>query len=233
MALTDATLRALKPSDKARKIADGHGLFIHIAPSGARLWRYAYRYARKQKLLSFGAYPEIGLAEARKKRDAARALLREGIDPSVQKKLDKIAKADADAATFTVLASELHDKKKREGKAERTLEKFLWLCSLAKPHIGDRPIAAITAPEVLAVLRAVEHKGDLETAKRLRGVIGEVFRYALATGRATADPTYALRGALTAPVVKHRAAITDPIAFGGLLRAIDGFQGQPTTVAAL
>lgn len=233
MALTDAAIRALKPSEKPRKIADERGLYIHIAPNGSRLWRYAYRYAGKQKLFSIGAYPEVGLAEARKKRDAARALLREGIDPSNQKKLDKLAKADADAATFTVVASELLDKKRREGKAERTLEKLRWLYGLAKPHIGERPIAAISAPEVLAVLRTIEQKGRLETAKRLRGVIGEVFRYAVATGRATADPTYALRGALTAPVVKHRAAITDPIAFGGLLRAIDGFQGQATTVAAL
>lgn len=233
MALTDTALRALKPSEKPRKIADGHGLFVYITPNGSKLWRYAYRHAGKQKLLSFGAYPGVGLAEARKKRDAARALLREGIDPSAQNKLDKLTKADADAATFDVLASELIAKKGRENKAKRTLDKLRWLFSLAKPLIGDRPIAAITAPELLAVLRTVEQKGHLETAKRLRAVIGEVFRYAVATGRATSDPTFALQGALTAPVVKHRAAITDPIAFGGLLRAIDGFQGQATTVAAL
>lgn len=233
MGLTDTALRALKPSEKSRKIADGHGLFVFITPKGSKLWRYAYRYAGKQKLLSFGAYPEVGLAEARKKRDAARALLREGIDPSAQKKLDKLTKADADAATFTVVSSELVLKKTQEGKAKRTLEKLRWLFSLAKPQIGDRPIAAITAPEILAVLRAVEQKDHLETAKRLRAVIGEVFRYAVATGRASTDPTYALKGALTAPVVKHRAAITDPIAFGGLLRAIDGYEGQPTTAAAL
>lgn len=233
MALTDVAIRAIKPGDKPRKITDGRGLFIYVARSGSRLWRYAYRHAGKQKLLSFGAYPEIGLAEARKERDAARALLNKGIDPSAQKKLDKLVRADADAATFTVVSSELLDKKARESKAERTLEKLRWLYSLAKPHIGERPIAAITAPEILAVLHSVEQKGRLETAKRLRAVIGEVFRYAIATGRATVDPTYALRGALTAPVTKHRAALTDSVAFGGLLRAIEGFQGQPTTVAAL
>lgn len=233
MALTDAALRALKPGDKPRKFADGNGLFIYVAPNGSRLWRYAYRYGGKQKLLSFGAYPEIGLAEARRKRDAARALLREGVDPSAQKKLDKLVKADADAATFSVISSEVLDKKRREQKAERTLDKLRWLYGLAKPQIGERPVASITVLEVLAVLRAVEQTGRFETAKRLRAVIGEVFRYAVTTGRATADPTSALKGALTAPVVKHRAAITDPIAFGGLLRAIDGFQGQPTTIAAL
>lgn len=233
MPLTDAALRALKPGVTPRKVADEKGLYIYIAPNGSKLWRYGYRHAGRQKLLSFGPYPEVGLADARKARDAARALLRDGSDPAVQKKLDKIAKADADATTFDVVAAELLEKKRRENKAERTLEKLRWLYDLARPHIGDRPISAVTAPEVLAALRTVERKGQLETAKRLRAVVGEVFRFAIATGRATNDPTFALRGALTAPVVRHRAAITDPVAFGGLLRAVDGFAGQPTTKAAL
>ncbi len=233
MPLTDAALRALKPAAKTRKVADGGGLFIQVEPSGSRLWRLAYRFAGKQKLLALGSYPETGLAAARAARDAARALLRDGIDPGVQRRLDKLAKADAAAATFEVIAAELLEKKRAEGKAHRTLEKLRWLYDLAKPAIGSRPISAITPPELLAVLRKVEARGHRETAKRLRAVAGEVFRYAIATGRATNDPTYALRGALTAPVVTHRAAILDPVAFGGLLRAIDGFSGQPTTKAAL
>ena len=233
MAITDAALRAMKPGAKARKIADDKGLYVYIPPNGSRLWRMAYRHDGKQKTLSFGAYPEIGLAAARAARDAARALIRDGIDPGAQKKLDRLAKADAAAATFEVIAAELIEKKKAEGRAERTLGKLRWLYDLAKPGIGDRPISEITPPEILAVLRKIEGKGHRETAKRLRAVIGEAVRYAIATGRATTDPTYSLRGALTAPIVKHRAAITEPVPFGGLLRAIDDYPGQPVTRAAL
>lgn len=233
MPLTDAALRALKPTHKPRKIADAGGLYVQVAPTGSRLWRFAYRVDGRQKVLSIGNYPEIGLAAARAARDAARGLLREGLDPGVQRRLDKLAAASAAAATFGVIAAELIAKKKAEGKAVRTLEKLRWLVDLALPALGPRPIAAITPPEVLAVIRGVEAKGRRETAKRLRATIGETVRYAIATGRATTDPTYSLRGALMAPVVKHRAAITDPVAFGGLLRAIEGYTGQPVTKAAL
>lgn len=233
MALSDAALRALKPAEKVKKIADGGGLYVEVAPTGSRLWRLAYRFAGKQKLLALGSYPLVSLAEARAERDKAKRLIRDGIDPSEKRKIDKIATANARATTFEVVAAELLDKKRREGRANGTLNKIEWLHDLAKPHIGARPISEITAPEILVALRAVEGRGQLETAKRLRSVIGEVFRYGVATGRATTDPTFALRGALTAPRVKHRAAITDPKAFGGLLRAIDGFSGQPTTKAAL
>jgi len=233
MALTDAALRALKPGEKTRKVSDAQGLFIQVEPNGSRLWRLGYRYQNKQKLLALGAYPEIGLKEARAARDAARAQLRDGIDPAVQKRLDKLAAASAAAATFEVIVSELIDKKRAEGKALRTLEKLRWLYDIAKPALGERPIADIAPPEILAVLRKVEAKGQRETAKRLRAVIGEAVRYAIATGRATTDPTYSLRGALTAPVVKHRAAIVEPVPFGGLLRAIDDYPGQPVTKAAL
>lgn len=233
MPLTDATLRALKPSEKPRRIADGGGLFIEVSPAGGKLWRLAYRADGKQKLLAIGSYPTISLADARAEREKAKKQLQTGVDPGAQKKLNKITAAVSRAATFSVVAAELLDKKKREGRAEQTLTKTAWLHTLAEPHIGSRPIADISGPEVLQALRAVEARGKHETARRLRSVIGEVFRYAIATGRASTDPTFALRGALTAPVVTHRAAITTPKAFGGLLRAIDGFEGQPTTKAAL
>ncbi len=233
MPLSDVTLRALKPGAKARKIADSGGLYIFVPPTGARLWRFAYRFDRKQKTLAIGAYPIVSLSEARAARDGAKLLLSQGTDPSEYKKLNAVTSAIARAATFDVVAAELLEKKRREGKAHRTLEKLRWLYDLAKGGIGSRPISSINSPEVLAVLRTVEGRGQLETAKRLRAVIGEVFRYAIATGRAEIDPTFALKGALTAPVVKHRAAITEPEAFGGLLRAIDDFMGQPTTKAAL
>ncbi len=233
MALTDIAVRNLKPGPAPFKISDGKGLHLLVSPSGSRLWRLAYRFAGKQKLLSFGAYPEIGLKEARGRTEEARRLLRDGIDPSTQRRLDKIARVTNSAVTFQAIAEELLAKKSREGRTANTIKKKTWALSFAYPLLGARPIAEISAPEVLAVLRKVEARGRLETAGRLRGIIGEVFRYAIATGRATTDPTYSLRGALTAPTVKHRAAITDPAALGGLLRAIDGFDGQPSTKAAL
>lgn len=175
----------------------------------------------------------MSLAEAREKRDAAKKLLAAGTDPSAKAKLEKLAKATADANTFNAVADEYLAKLAREGRAETTVEKVTWLLDFARPHIGDRPIASISAAEVLAALRTVETRGRLESARRLRSTIGAVFRYAIATARAENDPTFALRGALAAPVVKSRPAITDPKRFGGQLRAIDGFEGQPTTHAAL
>jgi integrase len=149
------------------------------------------------------------------------------------KKLAKATKATASANTFEALAGELLEKKRREGKAYRTVGKFEWLMTLVRPAIGARPIAEITALEVLTALRVVEARGRHETAKKLRGAIGEVFRFAIASGRAENDPTGALKGALTKPTVQHRAAITEPKAFGGLLRAMAGYNGAPETRAAL
>lgn len=186
-----------------------------------------------QKSLALGQCPAVGLAEARKRRDEAKAQLSSGIDPARHKQRQKASKAISEANTFALIAAELLAKKKREGKASATIGKREWLYSLANDAIGALPVADIIAPDVLAVLQNVEKKGHLETARRMRSAIGEVFRFAIATGRAANDPTFALRGALTTPQVKHRAALTDPKAFGGLLRAIEGFQGQPTTQAAL
>ncbi len=202
-------------------------------PNGSKLWRFAYRFAGKQKLMALGSYPEVSLADARERRKAARVLLAADRDPSEQKRLDKQAARTSHATTFSLIAAELLEKKRREGKAANTLAKLEWLHGLANEAIGHRPIAEISAPEILEVLKKVERKGRLETAKRLRAVIGEVFRYAVATARASADPTGALRGAISAPIVKHRAAITDPFELGGLMRAIAAFQGQPSTNAAL
>ncbi len=233
MPLTDVKIRSAKASDAVRKLSDGAGLQLWLKPSGGKLWHYAYRFEGKQKKLAIGPYPDVTLQAARQRRDSARALLASGVDPGQQKQLDKIRKANTAESTFAIVAAELLAKKQREGKASNTIGKREWLYGLAGESFGGRPLADITSPEVLAVLRKVEAKGLLETARRMRSAIGEVFRFGIATGRCTADPTAALRGALTAPVVKHRAAIVEPLAFGGLLRAMDGFQGQPTTVAAL
>jgi len=233
MALTDLEIRKAKQSDRLIKLSDGGGLQLWITPDGGKRWRLAYRFAGGQKLLAIGVYPTIGLREARAAREEAKFFLREGKDPSIVKKLNKAAKIVASENTFDTIASELLDKKRREAKAERTLGKIEWLLSLASPGIGTRPISEITAAEILVVLRGVEARGRHESALRLRATIGQVFRYAVATGRASGDPTGALKGALTAPTVRHRAAIIEPRRFGGLLRAITTYDGAPETKAAL
>ncbi len=233
MALTDVAIRTAKPTNALQKISDGEGLQLWIQPNGSKLWRMAYRFAGKQKSLAFGTYPTVSLADARKRRDEAKALLASGIDPSQQKRLDKVTKAISHATTFRVVADEYLDKQKREGRSESTLAKNRYLLEQAFPALGERPIAEIKAAEVLAILKHLERRGTLETAKRVRATIGAVIRYAIATARAESDPTTALAGAIVAPKVKHRAAILDPVALGAFLRAVDQFDGQPTTVAAL
>ena len=178
-------------------------------PTGSKLWRWTYRYEGKQRTLSLGAYPTIGLSKAREQAARARGLLVSGIDPHQQKKADKRENTNRKGLTFRLIADELLAKKRREGKAERTIRKMRWLFDLADPLLGSRPVSELTAPDVLAALQEVEAKGRLDTASRMREVIGQVFRFAMATGRATIDPTTALRGALTTPTVAHRAAITN------------------------
>jgi len=233
MPLTDMEIRAAKPSARLVKLSDGGGLQLWIMPDGAKRWRLAYRFDGRQKLLATGVYPATGLREAREARDEAKRLLADGKDPSIAKRLAKAARVTASANTFDAIARELLGKKRREAKAEGTLRQLEWRLSLARPAIGARPISEITAQEILGVLRTVESRGRHETARRLRATIGEVFRYAVATGRAETDPTGALKGALTAPTVQHRAAIIEPKAFGGVLRAIETYQGAPETRAAL
>jgi integrase len=169
----------------------------------------------------------ITLKDARSRRDEAKRQLTDGFDPSQQKRLAKLAQATEQANTFEALAAEFVDKKRGEAKAAATISKLEWLVRLAKPALGPRPITEITAPEVLKALKGVGARDRRETAKRLRAVVGAIFRYAVATGRASSDPTAALKGALMAPVVRHRAAIVDPAGIGGLLRAIDGHNGTP------
>jgi integrase len=229
MALTDTAIRTTKPRAKLFKLTDSGGLHLLVKPNGAKLWRLAYRFGGKQKALALGAYPIVSLAEARSARDAARKLLATSVDPSVKRKLDK----QSAAVTFRGIGEELLDKLEREGRAPATLTKMRWLLELAFPFIGQRPIAEITTPELLLVLRQAEARGRYETARRLRSTCGMVFRYAIATARAERDPSSDLRGALTTPKVTHRAAILEPNAIGGLLRAIDEYDGQATIRAAL
>jgi integrase len=233
MALTELQIRNAKPGEKIIKLSDGGGLQLWISPDGAKRWRLAYRYNDSQKALAIGVYPAIGLKEARVARDEAKRLLAAGQDPTLAKQLARVAKVAASANTFDAIAAELLDKKRNEGKAAQTIIKVEWLFSLARSDIGARPIAELSTPEILAALRKVEARGRRETARRLRAVIGEVFRYAVATGRAERDPTSDLKGALATPIVQNRAAIIEPKAFGGLLRAIATYEGAPETMAAL
>ncbi len=233
MPLTDTQIRNAKPGPRPYKLSDGGWLYLVVGPKGSKLWRMAYRIDGKERTLSFGAYPAVGLRDARDRRDAAKALLAGGQDPSQKRRAEKIARVVANATTFEAVAEEYLAKLRREARAPATIDKVMWLLSLVNPKLGRRPIAEISAAEVLVVLKAIEGRGTLETAKRLRGTIGAIFRYAIATTRAQTDPTFALRGALSAPQVKHRAAITDPKELGALLRAIDGFKGQAATVGAL
>jgi hypothetical protein len=229
MPLKDVSVRKAKAGPRPRKLSDGGGLHILIQPTGSKLWRLAYRFAGKQKTLALGAYPTVSLEEARRQRDESKKLLARSIDPSVQRKADR----HAGDGTFRAVAEEVIAKLEREGRAHTTLTKRRWLLDFAFPAFGDRPVAEITARELLALLRQIEGRGLYETARRLRSTCGMVFRYAIATGRAERDPSMDLRGALTRPQVSHRATIVDPSGIGALLRAIEGFEGQPTTHAAL
>ncbi len=204
-------------------------------PTGAKYWRFSYRWAGKQKTLSLGVYPEMALSAARDARDAARKQLTNGVDPSAAKKTIKAARLIAAETTFEAVAQELRDKKAREGKAGTTLARIDRFIRLARPVIGSRPIAELarSAPEVLAFLRKIEAKGHGETVVTMRGFIGEVCRYGVATGRADHDPTIAIRGALDKRTTTHRSAIVDPTGFGALLRAIDAYQGAHETRAAM
>lgn len=234
--LTDTAIRKAKLAEGAKRarLFDGGGLYLELAPTGGKWWRLKYRFAGKEKLLSLGVYPEVSLADARTKRDDARKLLRDDIDPSVRRKLEKAARVDAGANTFEIITREWFARfspkwaQSYSRGVNRLFERHVF------PWIGSRPIAEVTAPELLAVLRRIESKGRLETAHRARTDIGMVMRYAISTGRAERDPTADLRGALPPSVPVHMAAVTDPEKLGGLLRALWTYdEGTPTVATAL
>ena len=230
--LNDTRIRSAKAGERDYKLTDFDGLYLLVRPNGSKLWRFAYRFDGKQKQIALGAYPDLPLADAREQRETSRKLLASGKDPSLERRLQKIARA-AGGNTFREVADELLEKHRREGRAEATLKKNRWLLEVAYGLFGNRAVGEVTAAELLAALRKFEVRGRYESARRLRAVAGMVFRYAIATGRAMRDISVDLRGALTTPTVNHRAAITDPVELGALLRAIQGYSGQPTTRLAL
>lgn len=227
--LTAKAVAAAKFEGKPRKLFDGAGLFLHLQ-AGGRYWRLKYRHNGAEKLLALGVYPHVTLAAARARRDEALTQLADGIDPTAQRKAEK---ASAGTDTFEAVTREWMAKQTKVLAPETlrlTRRRFeTW----AFPIIGAQPMRALEPPELLRLLRRIETQGKHETAKRVRQRIGQVFRYAIATGRADRDPTADLKGALTPTATQHRAAITTPAEFGALLRAIDGYSGQPASRAAL
>lgn len=233
MPLTDVAIQSLKPGAKSRRMSDGHGLFIEVTPGGSKLWRVAYRYGEKQRLHAIGPYPEHSLVDARKERTKLRAQLAAGLDPAIEKRREAAAEKQRKVNTLAVVADDWINRKVAEGKAARTIDKIKWLVKIVTDRIGEYPVSDIRASDLLPILRAVEKAGKRETARRLRGTLSEIFRFAVACGLADQDPAAPLVGALAAPIVKHRAAVVEPIPFGGLLRAIHAYDGQITTQAGL
>ncbi|AKH44020.1 integrase [Altererythrobacter atlanticus] len=236
MALTDVAIRKAKAGPKAYKMSDSLGLFLLVERTGGKLWRMKYRVDGREKKLAIGRYPEIGLAEARRRRDAARELLAQGKDPSREKQREK-ARARLDAEnTFAALAAEFCEKRRNDGSrawAPATAKRCEYLLSVLNSSIGNLPIADIEPADILTAVRRIESKGKLESAKRTLQLAGSVFRYAVATARLKSDPTRDLRGAMMNPNVTHYGAVLDPDGAGELLRAIDSYEGQPITKLAM
>lgn len=233
MALTDTAIRSAKPASKAFKLSDEKGLFLIVTPSGGKWWRLKYRFDNKEKMLSLGVYPDVGLKDARARRDDARKLLSNGIDPSEIRKAQKTARTELSANSFEVVAREWFAKyspgwaKGHADKIIRRLERDIF------PWLGNRPIAEITAPELLQSLRRIEVRGVLETAHRALQNCGQVFRYAVQTGRAQRDPSGDLKGALAPWKPQHYPALTEPRKLAELLRSMDRYQGNLITRSAL
>ncbi|WP_333924385.1 integrase arm-type DNA-binding domain-containing protein [Bradyrhizobium sp. CCBAU 21362] len=206
MPLTDTACRSAKPKTNAYKVSDGGGLHMLVETNGSRLWRQAYRFDGKQKLIALGAYPTVSLAERRNARDANKALLAKGVDPSAQRKLDRTAARLARTNTFRIIADELVAKFEVEGDDPKTLKKKKWLVDLLCAEIGDRPIAEIAAPELLDALKKIERRGRYESARRARSLSGRIFRYAIVTGRAARDH----RPTSPAPSSRRRSSIAHP-----------------------
>lgn len=233
MPLSDTAIRAAKPSEKPVRMFDGGGLYLEISPAGGKLWRLKYRFGGKEKRLALGAYPDVGLKDARERRDEARKLLANGADPGSAKKAQKAAKAEQAANSYEPICREWLEAKRS------TVEEAQYKKALARqendvfPWLGGRPMMEITAPEILAVLRRIDERGARYTAHKVRSEISQCFRYAIATGRADRDPCPDLKGAIPAPKTENLPAITTPNEAGELLRALDGFRGTFVVRCAL
>ena len=231
--LTDTAIRKAKPADKPIRLFAGGGLYMEVSPTGGKWWRLKYRFDGKEKRLSVGVYPDVSLKDARERRDEARKLLAGGVDPSEHRKAAKSVRADRAANSFELVTREWFAKYSTNWAEIHSVRIIRRLERDVFPWIGGRPVAEVTAPELLATVRKIEARGALETAHRALGTCGQVFRYAVATGRAQRDPSGDLRGALPPFKGEHFAAITEPTRAGQLLREIDGYQGTITVSCAL
>lgn len=229
----EITFRNAKPEDKVYKITDEKGLFLHVTPKGGRYWRLKYRFGGKEKLLALGVYPDVTLGKARDKRDDARKLLADGIDPGEHRKVMKQVANDRSANSFEVVAREWFVKyssnwvKSHADKIIQRFERDIF------PWIGNKPITEVIPSVLLSVIRRIEDRGALETAHRALSNCGQVFRYAIATGRAERDSSQDLKGALPPVKTKHFAAQTDPKRFGELLRIFEDYHGSLIVQCAL
>lgn len=236
MPLTDVAIRNAKPRAKPYKMGDTLGLFLLVQPSGGKLWRFKYRIHGKEGKLAIGTYPSVGLADARRKRDEARDLVAAGKDPSIEKRRAKAHARYQAGVTFTAVAAEFCEKRRNDGDrawAPATATRSEYLLSLLKGSIGNMAVTDIEPIDILSAVRRIERQGKLESARRTLQLASSVFRYAVATARLKSDPTRDLRGALLTPTVTHYGAIIEPTQVGKLLRAIDGYDGQPLTKLAM
>lgn len=233
MPLTDTIIRNAKPADKPRRMFDGGGLYLEISPKGGKWWRLKYRYHGKEKRISLGVYPDVSLKKARERREAARKLLADGVNPSDNRKAQKATQLEKAANSFGVVAREWHKKQSSTWSTRHSDGIIKRLERDVFPWLGDKAISDLTPIELLTTLRRVEERGALESAHRILGNCGQILRYAVATGRTDRDITSDLRGALPAVKTKHLSAITDPIKVGELLRAIDSYKGSMIVKCAM
>ena len=233
MPLTDVTVRTAKPRDKPYKLSDSGGLYVEVTPAGGKRWRWKYRIEGREKLLSMGVYPDVPLVLARVRRDDARKLLANGVDPSLHRQATKLAQAEGSANSFEVIGREWFAKHQSGWAISHSSKVIARLEKDVFPFIGSRPIAQIAASELLKVLQRIENRGALETAHKARVSCGQVFRYAIATGRTERDISADLRGALPPVRTKHMSSVTDPALVGPLLRMLHGYEGTLTVQCAL
>ena len=233
ISLSNTAIHSARPSEKAKKMFDGGGLYLEVAPRGGKWWRLKYRVDGKEKRLSLGTYPDVSLKDARERRDEARRLIANNIDPGELRKVEKAARAERTANSFEAIAYEWYTKHQSNwstGHADRVINR---LKKDVIPWIGSKPIADITVPQLLETVRRIEARGALETAHRVLGFCSQVFRYAIATGRAKYNPSADLRGALPPVKGKHFASVTEPEQAGKVLRALDGYEGTLPVRCAL
>jgi len=221
MSLTDTAIRAVKPSEKQQKLFDGSGLYLLVFPSGSKVWRFKYHFQGKEKLISLGPYPAVSLKDARDKAADARKTLGGDNDPSAQRQQSRRQQRD----TFEILAREWYNKQLPAWTERHAVYALRRMETNLFPYIGARPVADITAIELLSVLRRMESRDALTIARNVRSLCSRIFRYAVITGRAERDPAADLQGAITPHITKNRAALTEPAKVGKLLLAIDGYRG--------